>query len=357
MALSKEVKDALSDHYRNNDLYDPSKAPEQEVMTFKPKGLCMGGSAGSAMGYDEGGDVLAGMNLGAPDGSGDDFSGPSISGDTDTARGGLPSPIEAALVNKISMPPDATPPVVAAPAPAQMPVRAAQAAPQALPLPGGMPPAPAAAPAPAGSPPVGNMAPNEYAQLVAALSARPSLGQGAMSGLAGLADAIETGVARAGNPGFQKGIDERNQAQRANLIEALRGKYEAGFKGKELGQAGQRIAEEGRHNLEGEKETRAARVLTQQQQDLALRNVKVQQGIEAERLGEEKNKNEMDQAKAASGIINALERKFLPAGVGTPLPGGPAASGPVPIKSHSDYLRLPAGTHYVDSKGKEGVKK
>lgn len=354
MALSKEVKDALSDHYRNNDLYDPSKAPEQEVMTFKPKGLCMGGSAGSAMGYDEGGDVLAGMNPGAPDGSGDDFSGPSISGDTDTARGASPSPIEAALVNKISIPPDEPAPVVPAPAPAQMPVRTAPATQQAaLPLPGSMPPISAPNAAPVGA---GGMAPDEYAQLVAALSKKPSFGQSAMSGLAGLADAIETGVARAGNPGFQKGIDERNQSQRANLIEALRGKYEAGFKGKELGQAGQRIAEEGRHNLENEKETRAARLLTQQQQDLALRNAKVQQGMEAERLGEEKNKNEMEQAQKGSGLINAVERKL---GFGPPLPGaaGAASKAPVPIKTHSDYLRLPAGTHYVDSKGKEGVKK
>lgn len=318
MALSKEVKDALSDHYKNSDLYDPSKAKKQEVMSFKPKGLCMGGSAE----YAEGGEVA------------DDFSGPVLSADTDTVKGAGVPPAPG-----MELPPEA-PPVSAPPIP--------QAAAR---LPIAPPPKPQAitSPVPPMGPPSGAAGTQDYAQLLKVLQPglAQRLGQGAMSGLGGLADAIETGVARAGNPGFQKNIAETQQAQKQNLIEALRGKYEAGFKGQELGQTGTRIAEEGRHNKAAEKigsEEAAARLAEaksglQQNALEAMGRLSESGGITGRVLG---------QPTQAQEAINALAER---AGL-----RGPAAKVPT-ISTKAQYDALPKGTHYQDGAGKQGIKK
>ncbi len=322
MALSKEFKDALSDHYKNSDLYDPSKDPEQEVTTYKPKALCMGGSIEPG-GYAEGGSVA------------DDFTGPILSADTDTVKGDGAPPMPG-----MELPPE-PPPVNAPPIPAP-----ARIAPQPrLPLPGSLPPQ--AAPSPAAATPAAGSA--DYAQLIKALQPglAQRLGQGAASGLGGLADAIETGVARAGNPGFQKGIDERAQAQRANLIEALRGKYEAGFKGAELGQTGQRIKEEGRHNKAAEtigSEEASARLAEakaglQQNALEAMGRLSESGGITGRVLG---------QPTQAQEAINALAER---AGLRGPAPKIPT------VTTKAQYDALPKGTHYQDGAGKQGVKK
>ena len=61
--ITKEEKEALAEHFKNRDLYDPSKAPEQQPADFAPRcedhggahvlGMCSGGVAG----FDEGGSV------------------------------------------------------------------------------------------------------------------------------------------------------------------------------------------------------------------------------------------------------------------------------------------------------------
>ena len=93
MALSKEEKEALAEHYRGKDLYDPSKAPEQEVYTFKPKS--------EPVKLSDGVEVAS------------DFDGPGISGDTTTAMGAEPDSgpmvfdapgLKDALVKKVNPP-------------------------------------------------------------------------------------------------------------------------------------------------------------------------------------------------------------------------------------------------------------
>ena len=217
MKLSREEKDKLADHYRGKDLYDPANAPEQEPPNFKPQPLCHGGEAH----MDEGGDP-------------GDFNGPSLSGDTDTVKG---SPISA-LKEETAPQMPVIAPKTASPLP-----QAATLAPKAAPVAQTAQIAPQAAP---GATKTAGLQPDQWDSLVKALSAKPTLGQSAMSGLAGLADAIETGVARAPGPGFQKQIMEQQQNQKQNLINALREKYEAGYKGKTLAQGQERISEEER---------------------------------------------------------------------------------------------------------------
>ena len=417
MALSKEEKEALNDHYMNNDLYDPSKAPEQEVVSYRPKGFCEGGmtvgydkggmvaetdfksmkdllkqkpthkgmvdgieehysKGGQVKGYDDGGSVqLTGFDSpdpysftptsGDPDSSSipdqaisdmasdfvdvskpargktpvqesgpSSFDGPSLSDDTQTARGSTRLPDFATEGFSASLPLQ-TPKPIAAPAK----IASASAAPK-LPLPGS-----SGQPAPAAESPIKTLEPDQYAQLIAALNKRPSIGQSAMSGLAGLADAIETGVARSGNPGFQKGIDERAQSQKQNLIEALRGKYEAGFKNKELGQSAQKITEEGRHNKASEdigKSGSAARIgeAANQAQINALEGM----GRLSQSGGVFGYKNTPETAQA----IQALAQRAGLAGGGGKVPT---------ITTKAEYDALPKGTHYQDARGKQGIKK
>jgi hypothetical protein len=356
MALSREAKEALSDYYRNTDLYDPSKDPKQEVSTFEPKGMCGGGILES--GFADGGPVLAGMDFGALDGLGDDFAGPSVSGDTETARGKAPEPDLAALVTKVIPPPEPPPPIQT-PA-AQTAPRMAAAAPQkaqppSLPMPGSMPPQEAA---PAAADPSGKLAPDQFDELIKALqpAVGQRLGQGAFSGLAGLADAIETGVARAGNPGFQKNIEERSQDQKTNLANALRAKYEAGYKGQELAQSGERLKQdaeriknEAAHNKATEAQSAAMLKFDQDRE-------RINSDLEAGKISLEEAKDQMEAAQKGAGLFNAIGRKL---GYGPPLPTTPTPAGqkiPV-VRTKEEYARLPKGTHYQDANGKQGIKK
>lgn len=292
MALSKEEKEALNDHYKNKDLYDPSKAQEQEVTTFAPKEMNCGGMTGGD-GYAEGGEIDLG-NMGGFDQS--DFSGPALSAGTDTPRGLGKEKFTPPMDLTMSSFPVKT--LSTAPVVSQTPARG-----PGLPaLPVKVPPAvsgPQNAPEAVQAPRKG-LSPDQFDALIRGL--QPSLGQrigqGAMSGLAGLADAIESGVAGAGNTNFQKNIEEGQQNQKKNLIEALRNKYEVGYKGKELDLAGRKAAEEALHNRETEKETRAARSLTERQQNL----VAAQHG---EQLGVEQRKSDVD---AAQKVLDAFHK-------------------------------------------------
>jgi hypothetical protein len=318
--LSQQERQALAAHFKDRDLYDPSKDPSQDAADFAPKCYCGGGHVtgmcGGGMAMDTGGEVsqevapqktmiaesdfpsmkdllqkppthkgmVAGihedegpavqgyahggsaqlsdlngldpyaMDPAAPedlkDAPSDSFSGPSISADSDTFKGkGEKAPLPAipSLVQSSGM----DFPVIPRGLPAA-PQRHATA-PQSV-------PAPQAAPAPAKAAPAASqgskLAPDEYARLVSALSQRPTFAQGAMSGLAGLADGIMQGVARAGNPGFQKNIMESQQNHKQNLIQALRDKYESGFRDRNLNAENTRAA----NALKGENDRSAATI-------------------------------------------------------------------------------------------------
>ncbi len=217
MALSKEEKEALTAHYKGKDLYDPSKAPEQEVPTFQPKAMNCGGMAEN---YADGGSVgdmdLSGLgdlgDLGAAD-----FAGPVLSADTDTVKGSTTAPRAVAPPLQLSAG-DFNPPALPS-GPSALPAappRAAMPPAPVLPLPGSTATPAASEGAPAGA---GKLTPDQFDTLIKSLqpSIGKRIGQGAFSGLAGLADAIETGVARAGNPGFQKNIEETQQNQKTHV--------------------------------------------------------------------------------------------------------------------------------------------
>jgi hypothetical protein len=358
--LAKHEKEALEAHFKEEDLYNPAEAPEQATASdhFAPKcehgelmGMCQGGCTGYAEGGEISPDDLAAPAMGGVGPTDFDVS----SGDTTTKAAGMPldagmgqemPTLQAKTTGAMPLPP------MGAPAPSQPPPNVPLAGPN--PAPAALA-APQAAPMAPNAPGASSAPPDQFDALVKALSARPSVGQGAMSALAGLADAIESGVARAPGPGFQKNLMESQQQRKQNLIDALKAKYEMGFKGQELGQGQQRLTEESRSHKANEAETEKARVLTQQGQDLALRNAQIEQGLKGASLQEEQTKNRMEQAQKGSGVFNAIGRKL---GYGPPLPGGTTGQASVPVvRTHAEYMALPAGAHYQDANGKHGIKK
>jgi hypothetical protein len=319
MALSAQEKEKLNNFYKGKELYHPATAPEQEVSTFKPKPIL-----GEPKGYAEGGSV-----------TGDDFS--VDGGASDTAKdNGNPLTLAtdgdqgtvAALVNKTG-PPQIPPqlPPAAPPIPSTMPATPSQAGPEPMDpeeeqaanadlLAANDGSSPAQAPqGPQQKNPAG-LAPDQYAQLVAALSKGPSGGQIAASGLGALADGIMQGVARAGNPGFQKGIDERAQQQKQNLINALREKYEAGFKGQELGINQQRANDENTRAAAALKseEARAAaeRAVQLSGQQAETARAKAALGVQQGKDISEENKNVLDQANKANTWLGKLQGLSAP---------------------------------------------
>ena len=329
MALSKQEKEQLANHFKGRDLYDPSKDPKQEPHDYVPQCLCGGGCArgmcsGGELHLDEGGvvsDVIAPFNI---DGLGDESKiGPEgVDREKEAGSASIPPPV---MPKPKMQAPTVTPP--AKPAAPLVP----QAAPEEDIASMLIPDAPEAKQ---------KLNPDEMTQLVAALSQRPGIGETAMSALAGLGDAIIQGVGRAQSPGFQRQITETRAAQRQALAEALKAKYEMGYKGQEM-------AETARSHRANEAETEKARQLTAAQQELEARRLRQQ---EAHQTAEEQAKQTELQQKG-SGLINAVERKL---GFGPPLPQG--QSGPVVVRTHEEYAALPKGTHYVDPKGKQGVK-
>lgn len=352
MALSTEEKEKLGDFYRNKDLYDPAKDPEQEVSTFQPQPMNSGGEMGYAEGGDVGDDFSVSTGADTLNGLGAPAADPVLVDTGTTMADDVLSNPPAALDLKIS-PENFNPSVIPAGPPAAPRIAGAtpKASPATLPIPGSTPPVAAPQASPAAP---GKLGTDEYDQLIKYLqpSLGQRLGQGAMSGLGGLADAIETGVARGANPGFQKGIDERAQNQKQNLINALREKYETGFKGKELaqgqeriGQEGKHIAEEGRHNVAGEKigsEEAAAR--------LAEAKSGLQQNA-LEAAGRLSQNGGIFGYKNQPETVQAINELMTRAGMGAP------GTTKVPtIVTKAQYDALPKGTHYQDAKGKPGVK-
>ena len=246
--MTKEEKEALAEHYKNKDLYDPSKAPEQETCAFKPQPIQMA----------DGGDV--------PQETGEDLQN-SLSqlGKMDAL--GVQDSLKDGLADQK--------PILTAPAASKPPLAAPLAKEQA-PIAQTQPIAPQAAPqAQVGG--AGKLSQDQYDELVASLKKGPGIGGAAMSGLAGLADAISTGVARTGNPGFQKQIEESRQNQKKNLIEALNAKYGHGLERERMAAENQRSA----NTIAGENErARLGRdtEMERTRQELAVKEKEAQAG-------------------------------------------------------------------------------
>jgi hypothetical protein len=111
-----------------------------------------------------------------------------------------------------------------------------------------------------------------------------------MSGLAGLADAIESGVARAPGPGFQKNIQQERELQKQNLAAALQAKY----KGQELQQGLAKIGQEGQR-IENER--------AYQKGELANQSAERQQ--RGQQIGLEGAKAKVE---AAQKVVEAYEK-------------------------------------------------
>ena len=358
MQLSKQEKDKLHDFYRGKDLYDPSRAPEQQVSTFQPKPpieeegqMCGGGEVGMA----DGGDV--------PDLQ---ETMPGMMASLADQQRILPEPIpdlKDGLVNRVqpaqNLPPmPAKAPLASGPAPAINPADLEYAKANMM----QEYPKTEAPAAPAASP-VSSLQPDEYSQLVQALSKKPGMGQAAMQGLGGLADAIMQGVARAGPSSFQKNIMETQQQQKQNLINALREKYEAGFRGKSLESENSRAAnalagENARAEKaqSGENARSAANIAAEKERTKSELGVRAQEAA----AGRQQSGIEKAAMLPATGFlhpstwgkgdeIEAVRSQLLNQGQTAP-------SLPV-IKTHAQYLALPAGTKYQDSTGKAGVKR
>lgn len=268
--LSREDREELAQYY--GDLYDPSEDPKQEPSKFSQKdGMCEGGVKMSDGGYLED--------------SGNYPDSAYITNDQQHAM---------AAENLAGKQPEEQSDIKDAPAPLP-----AKTTPQPL----------AASVSGELQAPVQNtnkLNPDQYDQLINKLQAGPGWKGGVMLGLAGLADSIMQGVARGGNPGFQKNIMESQQQQRQNLIAALNAKYGRQLEQAKLGQEGQRIVETGRHNKAEEAETALGRKI--QGEQLARQ----QQQLESE-----ENKTAMEQAAKSGGVFNRLENTM---GVGTPQP-------------------------------------
>ncbi len=235
-------------------------------------------NCGGEMGYAAGGAVDEGINLGDPLPYGtSDYSGPTPT-DTDTIKGST---------GAVSMPP--VPPldlpglqsgIQTPPNGSQMPV----ARPAAVPSPQGPVFSPEAENFKAGSgvSPVSSLKSDEYAQLLKYLqpSRGQNIGRAAFSGLAGLADAITTGVGRAPSSNFQKNMMEQGSGERKDLIQALRDKYETGYKGKELDLRGKEIKQTGEHQ-------KAEEVNTRRGQDLSAKTSAAEHEVQIANQGRE----------------------------------------------------------------------
>lgn len=325
MALSKEDKEALNDYYHNKDLYDPSKAPEQEVASFKPQelseggyadggycGMCGGGCVGDhEKGYAQGGDVedmFSVANSSAP------VSGMAGSDPNDwEGSAGYAMPAPKPMPKPDSLPEGAFS-GLGAPDPDY--IEGLGNVPQDSRVQAVRPGLPGKSAVATGN--SDKLSPDQFNQLIQGL--KPGLGarlaQGATSGIAGFADAIMQGVAQQGPGQFQKNIEEERQNQKQNLINALKAKYETqfrgqelGLKGQEVGQAGQRLSEEMRHNLATEKEATKGR---ETQAGQLAQQMKYQTGQQAFEQSKETRQAAQDEAKqrmdAAQKIVEAYEK-------------------------------------------------
>ena len=263
--LSEKEKDALAEHFRGKDIYKPSEDSRQEPADFAPKGMGNGEA-----GFAKGGPVKLNGG-GGPDDAGPDMdveqNTPEIMADDPEQRANDAEGEAAAAAEKAANPDaDLKDGLVN------------QAAPS----------------------PVKSLQPDQWGELVNALKARPSIGQSAMSGLAGLADAISTGVARSANPGFQRNIMEQQQNQKQNLIQALTAKYgheraqqELGLRGQEVDQGQQRITNEDDHNAAELKHQHDALAEEKRAHDIEAMGRQAQIGETARARTAEEGKNKL----------------------------------------------------------------
>lgn len=300
MKLGREEKDALAEYYDGKELYEPAKAKEQETSDFSPKCMCGGGHVmgmchGGEANYAEGGEVFPPRDAkaGAPA-----PVGMAQGGDIDISTAGLnglPNPFEvnsgasmtARGVNDASLlSPSTLAPEVLAPKPLMaQPSVVASAKPTATEQ-----ESPRMA-----APEKKGLSDTEYQELMRELKPGmgQSLGQSAMAGLGGFADAIMSGVARAPGPGFQRNIMEMDQNKKANLIAALKEKYDAENRGTAISLDAERAKEQQRRD--------------QAMEDIARQSKGAEQRLKEQELGEKEKENRL---KAGEELA-----KMPPAGI------------------------------------------
>lgn len=319
MKLPPEKKQELADYFKDREIYSPAEDPKQDVPVFSqemPEGMACGGEV---KGYQQGGEISLGDPMG--------FEDPEM---FDIAQGG------SSTVRGL-------PPAITPQAPALSPAQGSPFAPKA---------STAAAPSPMRAlPPVQNqpmgarMSDNDMEMLRQALN--PSKGQrfgkAAMAGLGGFADAIMSGVARAGSPGFQKGITDMDQQNKQNLIDALKTKYQ----GEQL-QLGTRLEaertkESERHNRAIEQLTGGAQAAAQKEKQVAREEQKKSEQLEAgEKLA--KLSSPLNPFSAQAEAVRQQRARLQ------------EISSPT-VTSDEEYNALPVGAHYKGPDGKARIKK
>jgi hypothetical protein len=223
--------------------------------------------------------------------------------------------------------------------------------------------------------PIKSMKPDQWDELVTALKSKPSIGQYAMSALAGLGDAISTGVGRSANPGFQQKMMEQQQNQKQNLINALREKYDAGYKGKELILRGQEVGQ-GQQRIDQDIANQGLqREQAKNQLAATIANQKAEHGLKAQELAQSAAKESREakqaQSETAQKVVSSAKPWWHLTGTGptdTALKearsiqeqslnnqGAKPSNLPI-VKSSTDYAKLPKGTAYQNEKGETGVK-
>jgi hypothetical protein len=179
------------------------------------------------------------------------------------------------------------------------------------------------------------------------------MGEYAMQGLGGLADAIMMGVGRSSSPGFQRNISEMGQNRRQNLENALKLKYDAANRETQIGLEASRAKEEMRRNNAMEDIARSGQAST-----IAQRNFEQAKEANAQRL-----KAGEDLAKLpGTGILHpgswghAEDIEGQRGRLRDALAGSEQNASPV-VASQAGYEALPPGSRYRGPDGKERVKK
>jgi hypothetical protein len=151
---------------------------------------------------------------------------------------------------------------------------------------------------PAAAPQSGKLQPDQMQELMAALTKGPNIRQRIGTGLASLGSGIVQGVGRAGNPEFQQSALEQQKMQKEGLINALRQKYEANYKGVELGQNATRLQQEAAHN----KATEALTAAGQKSENARAEEANKLKAQEIQQGGQKAN------VEAAKEVVDAYQK-------------------------------------------------
>ena len=164
-----------------------------------------------------------------------------------------------------------------------------------------------------------------------------------------------TGVARAGNPGFQKNIQEQQQNRRQQLIEALNAKYgheraqqELGLRGREVAKSESEEKELERHNpiMEAQGLAEAGARTKAAGAEAAGRTLAATPWYRS-LLGlgpTEEAQQAIEGIKKATGLSPSAGAKKT------------AAPSPVKLTSRAQFNSLPKGATFTDDSGKVKVK-